>query len=356
MQPDNLVIVASAAVTPFGLETSEFSKGTNGDAYEFKEDESLSEYLTDSQVKSSYIPKYDAKKELNTRAVSQLDQLTKHVCIATQKLQKDLGFDSVEERQQKIPDERISLMLGSTGPVQSVVDFDITSYKEPQYVAAGLFPNVVFNVPGCYASIRHGIKGSVLTFNDGDVSSANALKVACGKLNSERCDVAWVGGAEALTPAHALMVKSQQSSIKNSHLSDLAEGVYLFAIMRKQYATDQGYEAIAEIEGTVNLFCPNKPLAIKRTVEKLNNDRPEEMKEISWVSGYTSEVSPLLNYDVKEFKEASKLGYLASATSAAEVMSALASDLVKPGERVLHVCQDENGASSAILFRKVKSI
>ncbi len=356
MQHDNLVIVAGAAVTPFGLNTSDFCKGINGGGYLFEEHNELTGFVTDTKVNSASISTYDAKKALNTRAVSQLDQLTKHVSVATLELQKNLGCDDVESRKEKVSDDQLSIVLGTTGPVQSVIDFDIEAFKEPQYVAAGLFPNVVFNVPGCHASIRHKARGSVLTLNDGDTASANAIKLACGQLTNNRSDMVWVGGAEALNPAQVLMLKAQQNFINEPVLPDLAEGVFLFAMTRKETAQENDHQTLAEIETTAALFCPDKDLALKKLIEKLVSDCPEEMKEVTWLSSNLSAPIKPLGYDVKAFNADKKLGYLAAATSAASLMCILASHEVNPGERVLHICQDENGASSAILLRKTKHL
>ena len=351
-----LIITACAAITPYGLNTHDFANGYQQRDLDFSANTELAKYITDDNVQAAMLPEYDVKKLLNMRGAGQLDSLTKHLCVAAKEMEVQLGFDSVEMRQEKIKDERLSIVIGSTGPVQSVMNFDEAAVEEPQYVAPGAFPNVVFNVPACYASIRHAARASVITLTDGDTSSANAIKVAMRQLENDRVDMAWAGGAEELTPAQVLLLKAQDNFIDLETLPPLSEGVYLFALTSQDKAETLGTPSLAEVYEVVTLFNPNVEQGTKQLIERLAELHPEKMKEVTWVVSNVAKDTDMLPYACKLYQTNETLGCLAAASSAAAIMATLADPKVLPGEHLLHICHDECGASAAILYHKTNHL
>ncbi|AJQ97062.1 beta-ketoacyl synthase N-terminal-like domain-containing protein [Gynuella sunshinyii] len=356
MPSNNIAIVAASAFTPYGMTTDDFIEGINGRPVQFDNNSELAEYISEASVQVALTPEYDARKVLNARGINHLDRLTRHVCVAAQQLHASLVDDGMDQWPVQIAADRLSIVLGTTGPVQSVVDFDMAAIEEPQYVSSGLFPNIVFNVPACYASIRHGAKASVISFNDGETASANAFKTAIGQLQNNRADMVWVGGAEALTPAHVLLIGSQSNYQAGQPLPAMTEGAYLLAAVKYDMAVQNAMPVLAELECAVSLFCPDPEKALVALLARMCAERPVEMQEISWLVGETSGVDGILGYALKTLDIQQPLGYLASATTAASVMTVLCHRQVLAGERVLHICRDENGAWAAVLLRKNRDL
>ncbi|WP_284209313.1 beta-ketoacyl synthase N-terminal-like domain-containing protein, partial [Chitiniphilus shinanonensis] len=220
-----LVISAAAALSPYGLGVQALLDGLRTAPPAFAPLEGAYR----AEPKLARVPDYDARELLATRSIGNFDRLTLHVCVAAAQLHRAMGLDDPAVRREQLPDERVSLVLGSSGPLQSVLAFDLQAIDEPRYVQPSIYPNVVFNVPASYAAIRHGIRGSCITLTDGDASGLIAFSLAASQLEAGRIDLALVGAAEEATPAYALY-RHSLAHAAGQPAAPLVEGAALLAL------------------------------------------------------------------------------------------------------------------------------
>lgn len=346
---NELVITAAAAVTPYGLGVDAFASGMAAQPPRFGALDGA--YAPGSSVAA--VPAYDARSLLATRSISNFDRLTLHVCVAVEQLKQQLGMGNLEQRRQTLPDERISFVLGSSGPLQSILGFDVQTIEEPRYVQASIYPNVVFNVPASYAAIRHGIRGSCITLTDGEASSLQAFGVAAAQLEAGRIDLALVGGAEEATPAYALY-QAAVAARAGEPCPPLSEGSIVFALERAAQASAAGREPMATLHGCAQVFSHDAASAgLGACLAKLERRLGPLRDRVGVVcadGGIDPGVLGLGHCRVVGL--GGRLGHVGAMYGACAILNALVRDDIAPGELVLVLQADADGACAAALLQK----
>lgn len=342
-------ITATSSLTPYGIGAQAYLHGSQ--LGKPSTQDIAGSYTVRPQM--AVVPDYDAQKLLAVRSVSNFDRLTLHVCVAVDQLHQQLGFNDLALRREKLADDRMGIVLGCAGPLQSIVDFDLQTIEEPSYVQPSKVPNLVFNVPASYAAIRHGIRGSCITLTDGDSSSLKAFAVAAGQLEFGRIDLAMVGGAEEATPAYAMFRQAMDKSELERELP-IAEGAALFALETAQHAKAAGRQSLAGLYGCVQLFSPqDRQAGLNACVEKLRRQHPSAMREIEVVyCDSECDLTQLQLLTSAPVRLNDRLGRAGAMYGSLALLDALTSPTVAEGTHLLILQADEAGTCVAGLFQK----
>jgi 3-oxoacyl-[acyl-carrier-protein] synthase II len=176
------VISAWSAVSPFGLERSDFAAGVRAG----RRPDALS------------VPGFDAREVLGRKGTRSMDRLTALAVASTRSLMSDV--DGV--------DDGVALVLGTTtGSAQSIMDFtrDSLTGEQPYHVDPARFPNTVLNCAAAQAAIWHGLRGPNATVAGGRAAGLLALNYARRLQRSGRADAVLCGAAEEYSPARATL-------------------------------------------------------------------------------------------------------------------------------------------------------
>lgn len=260
--PENLmqtpfVITAVSALTPFGTTAESCARALAGHAPLHLQ--AISPSLG-KPCQAAFVVEHDVRELLGTRSISQLDRLSRHVGISIRSLLTTLGMADVGVRRPYLADERISIVLGTTGSFQSTVDYEREAIRDPRYVQPSLMPNMVLNVPASYAAIRHAIRGSCITLTDGPVSALKALAMGITQLRCGRIDLALCGGAEEATPAAALVLEADlYRQGRRGPLPALLDGAIFLALEPEARAREQGRDPLLGIHACQHRFVAGQP-------------------------------------------------------------------------------------------------
>lgn len=344
-----LVITAASALTPYGLGIEAYAQGVAAGAARFAP-------VPDGpaqDVRCAQVPPYDARQLLGVRSISHFDRLTLHVCVAVDELHVRLGFGQTHTRQDVAADHRTSLVLGSSGPLQSILELDLQTVREPRYVQPSMVPNVVFNVPASYAAIRHGIRGSCITLTDGDTSSLKALALAATQLEAGRIDLALVGGAEEATPAYALY-RAALAAAAGRPCPALWEGATLFSLECAERVAAAGRASLAGLFGCAQVFAADDPQGgLAACVSRLRRRCGDALDEVSVV--YADREADLRRAGLDRCRRvdlAERLGHAGAMSASVAILDALVDRQVAPRETILVLQADREGACAAALLRK----
>jgi 3-oxoacyl-[acyl-carrier-protein] synthase II len=344
-----LVITAASALTSYGLGPEAYAQGVEAGPAQFSP--MIGSYA--QEILCARVPAYDARQLLGVRSISNFDRLTLHVCVAVDALHKRLGFGDTQQRRALLADDRVSLVLGSSGPLQSIVDLDLQTIQEPSYVQPSIVPNLVFNVPASYAAIRHGIRGSCITLTDGDTSSLKALAMAATQLESGRIDLALVGGAEEATPAYALY-RSALAAADGQACPPFSEGAAMFSLERAEHAAAAGRTSMAGLFGCAQVFAPDDPHAgLAACVDKLRRRFGGLLDALTLV--YAAKDIDLQRVGLdpcRRISLADRLGHFGAMSGSVALLDALVGPSAAAGELILIVQADRAGACAAGLLQK----
>ena len=342
------VVTGASALTPYGLGIAAYAHGV---AEAAATPQPIAGAYTDD-VMCAQVPPYDAKQLLAVRSISAFDRLTLHVCVTVDQLLKQLGLADPANRGGPA-DDRIGLVLGSSGPIQSIVDFDLQTIADPRYVQPSLYPNVVFNVPASHAAIRHRIRGSCITLTDGNSSALKAFALAIKQLASGRIDISLAGGAEEATPAYALY-RSAGASQERQPCPALAEGAAIFALERAGAGRVTDLPALAGIFGCAHVFSPDDPIAgLRHCLDNLDKRFPGQLALVSALI-HPEDIEPaaLALDHVRAFPSANRLGDPGAMTAGLNLLDMLIDRRIAPGERVLLIEADRSGSCALALVEK----
>lgn len=345
----DLIISATASVTPFGV--GQPWRNIDLDASALEATPIANCY--GPSVCSAKVPSYDARQLLGVRSVSQFDRLTLHISVAIEYLLQNLGLANDSERARQVKDERVSLVLGSSGPIQSILDIDLQTIEEPRYVQPSLVPNVVFNVPASYAAIGRSIRGSCITLTDGASSSLKALALAQAQIECGRIDLALCGGAEEATPAYALYVQAQCARF-DKPVPALFEGAAMFALESASQAKRFQRRALAKVHGCAQAFASDDPMAaLAQSLARLRAQWPSLMREVSHVyadAAIEFERVGLRGFSLHDLS--AQLGHLGAMPACLAVQDITSSSAILAGELVLIVQAEADGSAAAALMQK----
>lgn len=349
----HLVITSASTISPYGMDVASFAKGMAEGPVIFAPLDPCY-YGT---VDAAKVPEYNARKLLNTRIISNFDQLTLHVCVAVEKLYQSIGLSEAARRIEALASERVSFVCGTSGPLQSIVNIDLQTIEAPSYLTPSLIPNLVFNSPASYGAIRHGIRGSCITLTDGDVSSLQAFAVAWAQLQMDRVDFALVGGAEEATAAYALY-RAAMAHAAGKAVMPFSEGATIISIERADHAERGGRSNLASLIACAHVFSPNDTgqgiAACLTKIRRLVGDRMADIRIVC-----AEEPINLAAFDMggcRRVTLAERMGETGAMYGTLAVLNVLTSRDFGVGELVLLLQVGSEGTCAAVLLQKNKNL
>jgi 3-oxoacyl-[acyl-carrier-protein] synthase II len=345
----NISITGLGVVTPYGIGTEEFANGCkNSSGYPMSDLGSVSSEWGAGKL-GAVIPGYDLKQYLGRKGLRTLDRITLNLSTAIELIHADLGFDELENRRKWYADEEVSIVLGTTGPIQSIADFDQETVMNPKFVQPGLFPNTVFNAPASYAAIRKSIKASCVTVTNGDPSSLDAIRIGANQLDSERARLAFVAGATEMTPWHIAMCAA--AGVDNFPLS---EGAMVLSLETADDAGRRGAPVLGTVAAMTSLFSPEPTPAVKEAMRRLKAEAAADYQSITDI--YTnredllSEITELGGCKVHNLTN--RFGYMGPLFGITALTAALLEETVLPGDQFMILDVGREGNLAAGIFSK----
>jgi 3-oxoacyl-[acyl-carrier-protein] synthase II len=186
------VITAWSAISPFGFGADTFRTGLRA---------GLPAPVVPSPAGSvRLVPDFDARAVLGKKGTRSMDRVTALAVAAVDEL-AGLPDAAGTPAQRPAP----GLVLGTTGSVQSTMDFTRSSLDgdRPFYVDPARFPNTVMNCAAGLSAIRHGLKGPNATVAGGRAAGLLALNYARRLQAGGRAGTLFCGGAEEYSDARA---------------------------------------------------------------------------------------------------------------------------------------------------------
>lgn len=354
--PTPHVITAISALTPFGTTANACSQALERGTWPPVRD---IDPPLGSCCPAAFVAEHDARELLGTRNINQLDRLTRHVGIGMRSLLTTLGMEQAETRRRHLPDDRISIVLGTTGSFQSSLDYEREAIRDACYVQPSLMPNIVLNVPASHAAIRHGIRGSCITLTDGPCSAMKALAMSLTKLKCHQIDLALCGGAEEATSATALVCEALRTrhGLDASSLPVLFEGAVLVALESWTSAKKSGRLPLLGIHACLHRFAAGQPeQALSSCLDSLDTHPDFERATTAHICGPVLPILPehltVQHLDGTWPGRAVETGTLGSMLS---LLDLALSDRHQTGEVALVIQTDLAGNAAVALVEKSRS-
>lgn len=140
---------------------------------------------------------FEPKQFMPVRAYRRMGRISQMAVASSVEAVKDSGIelDSVNKN-------RIAIIMGTAyGGSSSVEDFYASFLEDgPRGAKPFFFPETVPNAPASHIAIFHGITGPNTTFCQNEISAENAILYARNLLLQNQVDVAFVAGADELSP------------------------------------------------------------------------------------------------------------------------------------------------------------
>ncbi|MFI2759693.1 beta-ketoacyl synthase N-terminal-like domain-containing protein [Streptomyces echinatus] len=189
------VITAWSAISPFGLGADAFRAGLRGGVPAPVSSAGHAPYAP-----GRLVPDFDARTVLGKKGTRSMDRVTALSVAAVGEL---AGGPEASGTPAEGPSP--GLVLGTTGSVQSTMDFTRSSLEgeRPFYVDPARFPNTVMNCAAGQCAIRHGLKGPNATIAGGRAAGLLALNYARRLQAGGRAGTLFCGGAEEYSEARA---------------------------------------------------------------------------------------------------------------------------------------------------------
>jgi 3-oxoacyl-[acyl-carrier-protein] synthase II len=190
--PDQIVISAWSAVSPYGIGHAAFSEGI-GD----RRDPALPIDPEMWKVVDKYaclVPDFDLRRTLGAKGTRSMDRLTGLAVTAVGQLIDEAGLD-----QGPSWDDETGLVLGTgVGNAESVMNFVRSSLTgaKPFYVDPGKIPYVVMNAAAGRCAIRYQMRGPNATIAAGRAAGLFALSYARRLLLTKRAPRILCGAVE----------------------------------------------------------------------------------------------------------------------------------------------------------------
>ncbi|MEV0260323.1 beta-ketoacyl synthase N-terminal-like domain-containing protein [Streptomyces sp. NPDC050617] len=186
------------------------------------------------------IPDFDVRAVLGKKGTRAMDRVT-GIAVVTlgmllERYEPGLGEDP----------ERVGLVLGSSGSVQSIMDFtrDALTGEKPYHVDPALFPNTVLNRPAGQSAIRYGLKGPNTTLSGGAPTGLLALNYASRLLRRGHAALLLCGAVEEYSPQRARLA---WAASREATPEPLGEGGALFVLERAAGARAAGRPVLARV-------------------------------------------------------------------------------------------------------------
>ena len=344
-------ITALGTVSPYGIGTEHFAKGCqNSPGYPMADLEPVSpEWGTGKQ--GAMIPPYDHKEYLGRKGLRNLDRVTLNLSTAVELIHTALGFDVLEKRRQWFADDDVSIVLGTTGSVQSIADFDLQTVATPRFVQPGLFPNTVFNAPASYTAIRRSIKASCITVTNGDPSSLDAIRIGTNQLASGRARLAFAAGATEMTPWHIALCTAS-----GGEFSALSEGALVLSLENVDDAGQRGAPVLGTVGAMTSLFSPEPVPAVTEALRRLKTEAPEDYQAVTHIYTDREDILGKINgfSDCNVMNPEKRFGYMGPLFGITALAAALVEESIPPGAKMMILNVGQGGNLTAGLFGKGK--
>ncbi|WP_431782927.1 beta-ketoacyl synthase N-terminal-like domain-containing protein [Streptomyces chumphonensis] len=235
------LISAWAAVSPWGLSSTEFSSGLK-DARPAGTPVDP-ERWTVPQDEVCLVPEFDVRKSLGRKGTRSMDRVTG---LAVTALGQLVGG---ETRLPGVgPDTGLALGT-STGSAQSIMDFTRDSLvgEKPFFVDPARFPNTVMNCAAGQSAIWHELKGPNTTIAGGRATGLLALQYAVRLQRAGRANTVLCGAVEEFSAARAWL--EWHSNGRESTGAPLGEGAAVWLMESEETARSNGRTGLARVEG-----------------------------------------------------------------------------------------------------------
>ncbi|NNJ05524.1 3-oxoacyl-ACP synthase [Streptomyces sp. PKU-MA01144] len=189
------VITAWSAISPFGFGADSFRTGLRTGV------PAPAAATVAAQVgPARLVPDFDARTVLGRKGTRSMDRVTALAVAAVGEL---AGAPDAPGAPGRGPAP--GLVLGTTGSVQSTMDFTRSSLDgdRPFYVDPARFPNTVMNCAAGLSAIWHGLKGPNATIAGGRAAGLLALNYARRLQAGGRAGTLYCGGVEEYSEARA---------------------------------------------------------------------------------------------------------------------------------------------------------
>ncbi|MFD0265988.1 beta-ketoacyl synthase N-terminal-like domain-containing protein [Streptomyces sp. NPDC127106] len=237
-----LVVSGWAVSSPYGLGRQPFAEGILGGAAAVAPVDAGRWPVPYGQA--GLIPDFDVKTVLGRKGTRSMDRATGIAVITVGELLADFGRGLAADP------EKTGLVLGTSGSVQSIMDFtrDALTGEKPYLVDPARFPNTVMNCPTGQSAIRHTLKGPNVTVSGGSATGLLALNYAARLLRGGHATALLAGAAEEFSVQRARL----------EHVADhggaapgpLGEGAALFLLESARAARDGGRPVLATVLGS----------------------------------------------------------------------------------------------------------
>ncbi|MFJ7156727.1 beta-ketoacyl synthase N-terminal-like domain-containing protein [Streptomyces sp. NPDC101118] len=238
--PAALVVSGWAVASPYGLGRSEFSTGlraAQGALTELDPAEWPVPY-----DRAGLIPGFDIREVLGRKGTRAMDRVTAIAAATVGMLLADYG--------QGLDDpEGTGLVLGTSGSVQSIMDFTESALtgEKPFHVDPARFPNTVMNCPAGASAIRHTLKGPNVTLSGGATTGLLTLNYASRLLRAGHASALLAGAVEEFSPQRARLERVADHG--GDAPQPLGEGAALFMLERAGHAHAGGRVPLATVLG-----------------------------------------------------------------------------------------------------------
>jgi 3-oxoacyl-[acyl-carrier-protein] synthase II len=253
---------------------------------------------------------------------------------------------------------KVSLMLGTIGPIQAYSKVDFQAIENPLYMVPSDFPSALACVPAGHTAIRYKIKGATNTFANGETASLDAIAFGGHQLSTHKMDLVVAGGVEEFSLPYALIMQgiAQYGSRQNPVLG---EGAVLFSCERKDVAKKREAHVLAEVIAYSTGFHPALSDAFETSLNAIREQMGEDVFsriDTVFLSDKGIDLETELFFQKKNCQSISPLlGFMHSASGAFKIAAAIASPKIKYGSLVLINDVSYEGNASIMLIKKMAS-
>ncbi|QEV19972.1 beta-ketoacyl synthase N-terminal-like domain-containing protein [Streptomyces alboniger] len=232
------VITAWSAISPFGFGADAFRAGLRGGV----------PAAAPGAGAARLVPDFDGRAVLGKKGTRSMDRVTALSVAAVREL-----VDRPDAPAAPAGGPAPGLVLGTTGSVQSTMDFTRSSLdgERPFYVDAARFPNTVMNCAAGQCAIWHGLKGPNATVAGGRAAGLLALNYARRLQAGGRAGTLYCGGAEEYSDARAHLHQHAQGTPGTPGTAVLGEGA---AVLRLEPG-GSGADGAAERDGLAEVVA-----------------------------------------------------------------------------------------------------
>ncbi|CAL9598308.1 hypothetical protein SUDANB108_05405 [Streptomyces sp. enrichment culture] len=190
------------------------------------------------------IPGFDIKAVLGRKGTRSMDRVTGIAATTVGMLLDEYGTRLAADP------ERTGLVLGTSGSVQSIMDFtrDALTGDKPYLVDPARFPNTVMNCPAGASAIRHTLKGPNVTVSGGAATALLALQYASRLLRGGHGTALLAGAAEEFSVQRARLERVADHD--GAEPQPLGEGAALFLLEEEAAAREGGRPVLASVLGS----------------------------------------------------------------------------------------------------------